>query len=93
LVTGIAAVNFEYGAGDTGLKTVSTYGTSPAGVIGTVRYTILMQSPSSAGSIRDSAAQSAALKEWNGRFPVSVAETNQIYQLVQGTTMIRNQMP
>ncbi|NBB12030.1 PilW family protein [Pseudomonas sp. SLFW] len=91
LVTGVAALNFDYGSGQSDLKTVSGYSTTPGGTIGAVRYTILMMSPGSS-SLRDTAAASQALTEWKNRFGSSPVETNQIYQIVQGTTMIRNQM-
>jgi type IV pilus assembly protein PilW len=92
LVTGVAALNFEYGAGAQANKEVTTYSTSPTDTIGAVRYSVLMQSPGNA-SLRDSTtATSKALSEWNSRFNANLPESNQIYQLVQGTTMIRNQM-
>ncbi|MGH8416672.1 MAG: PilW family protein [Pseudomonas sp.] len=93
LVTGVAGLRFEYGAGSGALKTVSTYSTStnPADVIGAVRFAVLMQSPATA-SIRDTTAKSPALDEWNTRYGANVADSKQIYQLVQGTVMIRNQM-
>jgi type IV pilus assembly protein PilW len=91
LVTGVAGLRFEYGSGKGELKVVSTFGPNPVETIGAVRYTILMQSQGTA-SVRDTATQSAALAEWNTRFGGNLADSNQIYQLVQGTTMIRNQM-
>jgi type IV pilus assembly protein PilW len=95
LVTGVAGLRFEYGSGAADLKVVSVYSPNPAAsttdVIGAVRYTVLMQSPGTA-SLRDGANPSAALTEWNNRFTPDLADTNQIYQLVQGTTMIRNRM-
>lgn len=91
LVTGVAGLRFEYGSGDLELKAVSAFGTSPAGTIGAVRYTMLMQSPGTA-SIRDTTTASLALTDWNTRFGAKLADSNQVYQLVQGTTMIRNQM-
>lgn len=91
LVTGVAALNFDYGSGPADLKTVTAFNTSPTGTVGTVRYTILMQSPGTA-SIRDTTATSPALTEWNKRFGSGPADSTQIFQLVQGTTMIRNQM-
>lgn len=92
LVTGVTALNFEYGVGALANKEVTTYSTTPTDTIGAVRYSVLMQSPGTA-SLRDSTtATSKALSEWNSRFNASLPESNQIYQLVQGTTMIRNQM-
>jgi type IV pilus assembly protein PilW len=92
LVTGVAALNFEYGFGAQGNKEVTAYSTNPTDVIGAVRYAVLMQSPGTA-SLRDTTTTtSKALSDWNARFHASLAEGNQIYQLVQGTTMIRNQM-
>ncbi len=97
LVTGVAGLRFEYGAGSGALKTVSTYSTSPADVIGAVRFAVLMQSPTTA-SIRDTSTASPALTEWDSRFGTSLADaetktkSHQLYQLLQGTVMIRNQM-
>jgi type IV pilus assembly protein PilW len=91
LVTGVAGLRFEYGSGQGDLKTVSTFSAKPADTVGAVRYTVLMQSQGTA-SVRDSAATSTALNEWNTRFTDNLVDSNQIYQLVQGTTMIRNQM-
>lgn len=93
LVTGVAGLRFEYGSGSGDNKEVSTFDVKPlaANIIGAVRYTVLMQSQGSA-SVRDTAAPSSALAEWNSRFGDKLADSNQIYQLVQGTTMIRNQM-
>ena len=91
LVTGVAAFNFDYGSGDKSLKTVTGFSTNPGGTVGSVRYTALMVSPGTA-SLRDSTATSTALSEWNKRFKTTLADSNQIYQLVQGTTMIRNQL-
>lgn len=91
LVTGVAGLRFEYGSGQGDLKTVSTFSATPADTVGAVRYTVLMQSQGTA-SVRDDATTSAALNEWNTRFADSLVDSNQIYQLVQGTTMIRNQM-
>lgn len=92
LVTGVAALNFDYGSGPSDLKTVTSFSTKPGDTIGAVRYTVLMQSPGTA-SLRDTTAMSQALTEWKNRFGTSPADSNQIYQIVQGTTMIRNQMP
>lgn len=91
LVTGVAAFNFDYGSGSQELKTVTSFSATPADTIGAVRYTALMVSPGTA-SIRDTTTPSAALTEWNNRFGTRLADTTQIYQLVQGTTMIRNQL-
>lgn len=92
LVTGVAALSFDFGSGSSDLKTVTSFSANPTGTIGAVRYTVLMKSPGTA-SIRDSSTKaSPALTEWNNRFGTSLSDSNQIYQIVQGTTMIRNQM-
>ncbi|WP_062378762.1 prepilin-type N-terminal cleavage/methylation domain-containing protein [Pseudomonas abietaniphila] len=91
LVTGVAALSFEFGEGSMDLKTVTSFSTNPTETIGVVRYTLLMQSPGTV-SIRDTATQSPALAEWKSRFGAAPSDTKQIYQLVQGTTMIRNQL-
>jgi type IV pilus assembly protein PilW len=92
LVTGVAGLRFEYGAGAGDLKVVTAFSNSPTSTIGAVRYTVLMKSPGTA-SLRDTAATtSLALTDWNSRFSTNLAGGSQLYQLVQGTTMIRNQM-
>jgi type IV pilus assembly protein PilW len=92
LVTGVAGMRLEYGFGSQDLKTVTKYGPTPTDTVGAVRYTLLMQSSGTA-SLRDTTTTSRALAEWNSRFNVNLADGNQIYQLLQGTTMIRNQLP
>lgn len=91
LVTGVAAINIDYGSGPSDSKSVTSYSASPTGTVGSVRYTLLMKSPGTA-SVRDTTTTSAALTEWKKRFGTAPDDSNQIYQLVQGTTMIRNQM-
>lgn len=91
LVTGVAGLRFDYGSGAGDLKIVSTYSTTPTAVIGAVRYAVLMQSPGTA-SIRDTTTSSPTLADWNSRYGTTIADTNQIFQLIQGTVMIRNQM-
>lgn len=91
LVTGVRDVRFEYGTG-AGDRTVTAYTTAPAGTIGAVRYSILMQSPGTT-KIRDTAGISPALQEWNNRYGTTYNDAVSVYQIVQGTTMIRNQMP
>lgn len=92
LVTGVADVRFDYGSGDQ--KSVTSFSTTPGQTIGAVRYAALMQS--GAPTIRDTTdKQPQALSDWNSRFGATIADpTNtQIYQIVQGTIMLRNQMP
>lgn len=90
LVSGVADVRFDYGSGAE--RSVSTYGTSnPGDPIGAVRYAILLQSEGTS-SIRDTTATSTVLTDWNTRYQANLNETKKIYQIVQGTTMIRNQM-
>jgi type IV pilus assembly protein PilW len=92
LVSGVRDVRFEFGAGPVASKTVTAFSTAPAGTINAVRYTVLMQSPGSAG-LRDTTAASPALAEWNSRYSTTYSDTTNIFQIVQSTTMIRNQMP
>jgi type IV pilus assembly protein PilW len=94
LVTGVRDLRFEYGTG-TLEKTVSTFSITPDAnaPIGAVRYSALMQSPGTA-TIRDSTAQiSPALADWNTRYGTTYNDVSSIYQIVQGTIMVRNQMP
>lgn len=92
LVTGVQDLRFEYGAGDTGEKNIKVYGVSPTGTVRMVRYSVLMQSPGNS-SLLDTADISPALKEWNTRYSTTYSDTKSIYQIVQGTFMVRNQMP
>jgi type IV pilus assembly protein PilW len=89
LVTGISDIRFDYGSGSD--KNVTTYGTNPSMTIGAVRYAALMQSMGGA-SIRDSSDVPAALTEWNSRYGTSLNDTTRLYQIVQGTVTLRNQM-
>jgi type IV pilus assembly protein PilW len=92
LVTGIQDVRFEYGAGTAGSKTVSSFSTTPTGTIAAVRYSVLMKSPG-ASKIRDNVASiSPVLADWNSRYSTSYNDVSSIYQIVQGTVMVRNQM-
>ncbi len=95
LVTGVAALRFDYGSGSADLKTVTTYGTATTDVIGAVRYAVLMKSPGSASLQDTTDAKSPALTEWDSRYGTTLAASDksaQLYQLLQGTMMIRNQM-
>jgi len=90
LVTGVADVRFDYGFGQN--KTVTAFSAAPTQTVGAVRYAALMQSGS--GSIRDTTSDAPkALSDWNSRFAGNIAGNGRIYQIVQGTIMLRNQMP
>jgi type IV pilus assembly protein PilW len=93
LVTGVQDLRFEYGSDPSDPKSVSTFSTTaPVGTIAAVRFSALMQSPGTS-IIRDNTADVAsALREWNGRYGTTYADTKSIYQIVQGTIMVRNQM-
>lgn len=96
LVTGVKDLRFEYGSGVAGSKAVTSFSTTPTGTIAAVRYSALMQSPGSS-TIRDDTSQtSSVLTDWNSRYSTTygstTAEKASIYQIVQGTTMIRNQL-
>jgi type IV pilus assembly protein PilW len=92
MVTGVSDVRFEYGYGVKGQRSLTGYSTTPPNIVVAVRYSILMQSPGNA-RIRENAAISPALQDWNNRYQTLYNDTVSIYQIVQGTTMIRNQMP
>lgn len=92
LVSGVRDMRFEFGAGPVASKTVTAFSTAPSGTINAVRYTVLMQSPGTA-SLRDTTTASSALAEWNSRYSTTYSDTTNIFQIVQSTTMIRNQMP
>lgn len=93
LVTGVRDVRFEYGSGPNKSRSVTVFSAAPAASdsIGAVRYTVLMQSPG-AVRLRDTATVSPDLQEWNARYGTNYNDVSSIYQIVQGTTMIRNQM-
>jgi len=96
LVTGVADIRFDYGSGDgIGIgetKTVTVFGPSPskAQTIGAVRYAALMQN--GASMIRDTTDVPKILSDWNTRFSGTISDNTKIYQIVQGTIVIRNQM-
>lgn len=90
LVNGVADFRFDYGWGDN--KVVNTFGPSPSTTVGAVRYAALMQNPGTT-RIRDNTAAPAALTAWNTRYSAAIPDNNQIYQIVQGTVMLRNQLP
>lgn len=99
LVTGVRDLRFEYGTGagnDTKTITAWTPTPSASATIAAVRYNVLMQSPGTS-NLRDSTSvASAALTDWNARYGTTygttAADQTSIYQVVQGTIMIRNQM-
>ncbi|MGV8919205.1 MAG: prepilin-type N-terminal cleavage/methylation domain-containing protein [Pseudomonas sp.] len=97
LVTGVRDIRFDYGAGDSAggaSKTVTSFSTAPGTLaIGAVRYTALLQSSGGSTLIRDTATISPALANWNTRYGTNYVDNTRIYQIVQGTVMIRNQMP
>lgn len=96
LVSGIQDIRFEYGAGDSGggaNKIVTSFSIAPGALaIGAVRYTALLVN-SGTSRIKDTATLSPALTNWNTRYGTTYADATKIYQIVQGTIMIRNQMP
>ncbi|MGV8863798.1 MAG: PilW family protein [Pseudomonas sp.] len=88
LVTGVADIRFDYGSGDN--KTVTAFGSSPTLTVGAVRYAALMQSGNS--TIRDTTTVPKVLSDWKNRFGGTVSDNTKIYQIVQSTIMLRNQM-
>jgi len=90
LVTGISDIRFDYGSGTD--KSLTTFATSPTQIVGAVRYSALMQSIGGA-TIRDTTTVPAALTEWNSRYGTTLNDTTKLYQIVQGTVMLRNQLP
>ncbi|MFS2159869.1 prepilin-type N-terminal cleavage/methylation domain-containing protein [Pseudomonas sp. Pseusp122] len=90
LVTGISDIRFDYGSGND--KSLTTFATSPTQIVGAVRYAALMQSIGGA-TIRDTTTVPAALTEWNSRYGTTLNDTTKLYQIVQGTVMLRNQLP
>jgi type IV pilus assembly protein PilW len=93
LVTGVQDLRFEYGSDPSDPKSVSIFSTAPpTGIIAAVRFSALMQSPGTSIIRDNTAAVAAALKEWNGRYGTTYSDTSSIYQIVQGTIMVRNQM-
>lgn len=90
LVTGINDIRFDYGSGSD--KNLTVFGTNPTLTVNAVRYAALMQSVGGA-TIRDSADVPAALTEWNSRYGTKLTDTTRLYQIVQTTVMLRNQLP
>ncbi|RAU44951.1 MULTISPECIES: PilW family protein [unclassified Pseudomonas] len=99
LVTGVKDLRFEYGSGPgNGSKTVTAWSATPSAssTIAAVRYNVLMQNPGTSAIRDNTSLASAALTDWNSRFGTTYGTSNDdktsIYQYVQGTIMIRNQM-
>jgi type IV pilus assembly protein PilW len=90
LVTGVSDIRFDYGAGSD--RNLTTFGTSPTLTVNAVRYTALLQSVSGA-KVTDSSAVPKALTEWNSRYGTTLNDTTRLYQIVQSTVMLRNQLP
>jgi type IV pilus assembly protein PilW len=99
LVTGVKDLRFEYGTGSgSDTKTITAWSATPnaSATIAAVRYNVLMQSPGTAAIRDNTSLTSGAVSDWNSRYGTTYgttdAEKASIYQLVQGTIMIRNQM-
>lgn len=103
LVTGVKDLRFEYGtaaaASDIANKIIGAWGPTPDAnnVVFAVRYSVLMQSPGTSAIRDNTSLASSALTEWNTRYGTtygtSATDKARIYQIVQGTIMLRNQMP
>lgn len=90
LVTGVADIRFDYGSGVTDPPTVNAYSSTPGQTVLAVRYAALLQS--GASTIRDSTDIPKVLTDWNARYAGVVTCNAQVYQIVQGTVMLRNLM-
>lgn len=102
LVDGVAALKFEFGVGSTdATPKLLSYKATPAedDRLVSVRYSMLLRS--SGERIRDSMTADAALQAWKSLTGASTIELNtlkaadsgQLYQISQGTVMLRNLMP
>lgn len=90
LVTGVADIRFDYGSGVADPPKVNVYSTNPGQTVLAVRYAALLQS--GASTIRDSTDTPKALADWNARYAGVIADNTKVYQIVQGTVMLRNLM-
>jgi type IV pilus assembly protein PilW len=90
LVTGVADIRFDYGSGVTDPPTVNVYSSTPGQTVLAVRYAALLQS--GASTIRDSSDKPKALADWNARYAGTITDNTKVYQIVQGTVMLRNLM-
>ncbi|MBM7063102.1 prepilin-type N-terminal cleavage/methylation domain-containing protein [Pseudomonas sp. UL073] len=103
LVSGAADLRFEFGVGSAvAPQTIAKYiKVAPASTepILTVRYTVLMRA--SGKSQRDAVTVDTALQNWTNLTGATTAEvaalkaadSGQLYQVSQGTVMLRNRMP
>lgn len=93
LATGIADIRFDYGYGPVNSRTVTGFSATPATTVGAVRYAALMKSAATSSIVDTSTSAPAALTEWNTRYSASITGNTQVYEIVQSTIMLRNQMP
>ncbi|MDB6050985.1 MAG: pilW [Pseudomonas sp.] len=91
LVTGVADIRFDYGSGSTETETITEFGPTSTQTVRAIRYSALMQSISPA-AVRDTSDTPKVLADWNTRYAGTVIDKTKIYQIVQGTVMLRNLM-
>ena len=91
LLEGVADVRFDFGIGLPGSLKLSRYTATPAAEehIRSVRFAALISTPLSASA---SGSSSRAWRYWYGTTPPPSAE-DRLYQVVKGTTALRNLLP
>lgn len=96
LTSGIAAVHFEFGystSGGSADRSVNAFSTTaPSGVIGAVRYAVLINSTTTASL--NVSSTNPILADWVTQYgAVAAASDTKIYQIAQNTVMLRNLLP
>lgn len=91
LIEGVADLRFEYGLSPAGTQLITDYTSTPASnaVIRSVRYSALLSTPV-APTGTDQASQ--AWRYWNARTGHKPS-ANHLYQVIKGTTTLRNLTP
>jgi type IV pilus assembly protein PilW len=91
LIEGIVDVRFDYGVGRYGTADATTYSATPASnaPVRSVRYAVLL---STAASVRTASKSASAWRYWYGMAAPSAAQ-GRLYQVIKGTTALRNLLP
>ncbi|MDT4865174.1 hypothetical protein FQZ97_999620 [compost metagenome] len=91
ILTGIAALHFEFGTGPATERKVDTYSLAANSPIRAVSYTALLQSEGK--NLRDG-IDNGVLAQWKSMYPNDkVTDSGELYQIARGTVVLRNLMP
>ncbi|MHB9797794.1 PilW family protein [Pseudomonas sp. MT3] len=93
IVTGVAALRFEFGTGPDTTREVTAYALTPADTIRSIGYAILLQSQNQ--GVREN-TENPVLTQWKSLYggdAEDVTDSRQIYQIAKGRIALRNLMP